>query len=827
MKQKRFVGVQTHSKFFGSIPWEVLNPALNAVDFLGNPLRFNLFPPHFRESKNILHNMFAGAERALGVVDYQSSTRRVAYGSHTGVYVTSPLLSEGVVNPHFAPVQGLHTGSTPVTAVRWASVGASAESQTDSLLIAGTQGGQLHVWRAVGESFEELPSVQASTHAVTSMLVHDDKLIVGHSNGELHVYAQYPQGYTLAYDLELPAGFFPMALEVAPVGRDLVLFAGGTKPVVHVFVLGQSSGTFATTLPGHDDWVKSLSIRRNGEHQFTLATGCLDRVIRLWKLVLEPVDVPAYVETNKLKLLTSKEYTFETTQFRCKVSIDAVLMGHDDWIGELKWAADEAVLLSSSADSSLMLWRADPESGVWYPDVRLGGVSIKGASTATGASGGFFSTVWVREAGYEVLLTNGKTGSFRCWIKDGGDDYVQVPSITGAAKAVTDLTWGGEGAYLLGTSLDQTTRLYAREDGKGQWYEYGRPQIHGYDMIAIASLDSTKFISAGDEKVLRVFEMPGAVARMLSTLARVDCGSAILPETATLPVLGLSNKAEPTGAAAVEGDNNEEDVDDVPVSSLETLTGPPLEDVLQRYTLWPEREKLYGHGFEITTLDVSPDGAVVVSASRSNVRAHAGLRVFDTHTWLEVDQGTKGGLLAHDLTVTRVRFNGKGRKASVNSEIYMLAVSRDRKISLWHKDQTKFTLVEAVEKAHTRIVWDCAWVESEGDYAFVTVSRDREIKAWRLVNGKIQPIAAHKFDSPATAVDTFPVEDGKFTVAVGLDNGTVVTMEFDSLAATFSAPKSLVRASGSITRLAFAPQGLTVPLLAVGAADGSLRVISL
>lgn len=38
------------------------------------------------------------------------------------------------------------------------------------------------------------------------------------------------------------------------------------------------------------------------------------------------------------------------------------------------------------------------------------------------------------------------------------------------------------------------------------------------------------------------------------------------------------------------------------------LEGPPTEDYLVRHTLWPEINKMYGHGYEIVSIDATSDG---------------------------------------------------------------------------------------------------------------------------------------------------------------------------------------------------------------------------
>lgn len=88
--------------------------------------------------------------------------------------------------------------------------------------------------------------------------------------------------------------------------------------------------------------------------------------------------------------------------------------------------------------------------------------------------------------------------------------------------AVTDATWAFAGAVhadgaplsgcLLTVSADMTTRLTVGMQGR--FWELARPQIHGHALRCVAALPVTArgcvFASGSEEKVLRVFEAPGA-----------------------------------------------------------------------------------------------------------------------------------------------------------------------------------------------------------------------------------------------------------------------------------------------------------------------------
>jgi hypothetical protein len=50
-----------------------------------------------------------------------------------------------------------------------------------------------------------------------------------------------------------------------------------------------------------------------------------------------------------------------------------------------------------------------------------------------------------------------------------------------------------------------------------------------------------------------------------------------------------------------------------------TVTEPPFEQYLAQHTLWPETNKLYGHGFELVTITCSHKGDLVASSSKVSI----------------------------------------------------------------------------------------------------------------------------------------------------------------------------------------------------------------
>lgn len=453
------------------------------------------------------------------------------------------------------------------------------------------------------------------------------------------------------------------------------------------------------------------------------------------------------------------------------MTFEALLMGHEDWIYTSRWKPnarkiDDLRLLSCSADNSISVWAQEEDSGTWNPVSRFGELSnLKGGNTATGSAGGIWNALWSPDGKTVAALT--KSGAWRVYRYDETTDrWNPHTGITGHTKVVQGISWARDGGYLLSTSLDQTTRLWAREEKNGEWHEFSRPQIHGYDINCIASVGVDRFVSGAEEKLLRVFDEPKAVAETLEKLCGLQQGldKTTLLDAAGLPVLGLSNK--PLDASvAVQDDDETTEAEAEPTeaaTATEIPDEPPLEENLSRLTLWPETEKLYGHGYEISALCASPVSRLIATACKASTIDHAVIRLYDgDQGWAEL----KPALQSHSLTVTSLSFSADGKT--------LLSTGRDRAWSLFTVDEKGcWGLVERRDKAHTRILWDCSWMRS-GE-AFVTASRDKSVKVWARKEGKWEVAGTVKFESPVTAVDVMgEVVEGVNWVAVGLEDGKV------------------------------------------------------
>ncbi|KAK6510722.1 hypothetical protein TWF506_009825 [Arthrobotrys conoides] len=558
-----------------------------------------------------------------------------------------------------------------------------------------------------------------------------------------------------------------------------VLAVSGSSNSIQIFVgstlEGKSDFAPSATLTGHENWIRSLSfVREANTDDLLLTTGSQDRYIRLWRLH-RGTALPAQSAGSKMMImgqaLSNKAHRFSAGSSKQDYSItfEALLVGHEDWVYSAffrKDAVDGKIkLLSASADNSLSIWEADETSGIWVCTARMGEANgMKGSSTATGSTGGFWTGLWSPDGNNVVSF--GKNGGWRRWNTSGEGEWVQKGAVAGHIRDVMGVSWEKEGKYLLSTSLDQSSRLYARwkSSKHRSFHEFSRPQIHGYDINSIVSIGPTKFVSGADEKLMRVFGEPRGIAKMLEEMCGIQqADMESLPDVASQPVLGLSNKAVNTAPE----ENGEEGTD----QDAEGYEYPPFEDSLSRHTLWPEEEKLYGHGYEISTIGCSNSGDVIATACKASSISHAVIRMFETKTWRQL----KPALEAHTLTVNRIAFS--------RDDTYMLSVGRDRQWTVFERVTEEleefgapYKVMQVMPKAQTRVIFDGKWVPLEAGRAFVTAARDKTIKLWESQGKAWGCIETVKFEEPITAIDILDwvvdLDEGRFVVlAVGLESG--------------------------------------------------------
>ena len=712
----------------------------------------------------------------------------------------------------------------------------------------------MRVWKAEPEGFRNFKhafTLEGHTGSVNTIAVADGSDIVasGAADGSVKIW-RLDSGNggsgQLVETLTMKPRFFPLALSLSALqqGGPLVLAVAGTTTVVQVFAAERADPRFklCATLSGHEAWVRSLSFTqdkqsKNGE--LLLASASQDKYIRLWRVHRGEVITSLPTEDEDPTLggleptLTNKAHVFEAAGSKYSITFEALLFGNDDWIYTAEWNPnhERQQLLSASADNTLTIWEQDSDSGVWVSVERMGEISVtKGSSSATGTAGGFWIGLWSPDGKQVVSLS--RAGSWRIWNYNADlDVWVQTLGVSGHVRSVNGVQWDSTGGYLLSTSADQTTRLHAqwKRGELSSWHEFSRPQIHGYDLNCIDTLGPAQFVSGADEKLLRVFNEPRPIAQLLERISGHQQRTEVdLPDTAQIPVLGLSNKSL----------GDEKDVDEEETKGLEgghsqatqvsllELDHPPLEDQLGRYTLWPEHEKLYGHGYEISAVAVSHDRTLIATACKASSIDHAVIRLYDTSDWHEI----KPSLTAHSLTITDFSFSEDDR--------YLLSVGRDRQWAVFQRNEqepSSFSVLTTNPKGHSRMILGAAWAPLSDNRVFATAGRDKSVKLWQRTDGTFACKSTITLGSTVTAISFLrrPRNDS-LILAAGEDGGQISLHQISTEtleAKQLTTVDKSISPSKAITKLSWRPVSTDVDHhkyeLAVASEDTSTRIYAI
>lgn len=712
----------------------------------------------------------------------------------------------------------------------------SAEGAID--LISGSDDSSCILWNSLDPHKPWRCTLKGHTKGVTQVegvYTAEGLLVVatGSADSTIKLWKFGGEEFACFQTIDLKSGYcFALKFFQLPGCESVMLACAMDNDLIHLYAKEEEQYVLVEKLKGHTDWVRGLDSIREGA-DVLLASASQDSFIRLWRISpREQVRAQrSFEEFSADEDIVLEERVFSVTaegqQFHYALALESVLQGHEGWVYGAHFIrqGDKLNLLSSSIDKTLTVWTPS-ESGVWFESVRVGEVG--------GASLGFYGGKFAPDG--KAFIGHGFQGSLHLWQQDAANGGVWKPGtiVGGHFEAVRDLTWDPEGRFVVTVSADQTTRIHApwprslgADDEAVTWHELARPQVHGHDMQCLSLLSRYRFASGAEEKIVRIFQAPANFVDNLRQLCEIEDdpeGEHILkttPKGASVPSLGLSNKAVYSVEAEAATTKHVKDIYPehyfVPIK----LESPPAEETLMQNTLWPEMQKLYGHGYEIYALASTRDGRFLASASRATSLEHARILIWNTTNWKILQK-----LEAHQLTVTQLAFSPDNRS--------LLAVSRDRTLSVFENRSPDvkgcdFQLVTHTDKhtsVHGRIIWCCDW--SHDSVHFASGSRDGKVVLWdRKDAGKYGACSVLELKGEsvtAVAFGTRKVEDDRYLVAVGLEKGTIqlygVRQQDWKLLATIdeSCGHHL-----TVKRLAFKPSGEGIQLASCGD-DNFVRV---
>ncbi|EIW70033.1 hypothetical protein TREMEDRAFT_68443 [Tremella mesenterica DSM 1558] len=714
--------------------------------------------------------------------------------------------------------------------------------------VSGDTAGQVKTWRLrQDQTYEcDLTFMAHEFSSISSLGIPPSEgnleghILTGGSDGTVKLW-DISEGEAILKQTINPKGKLPLDLVIGhlPGTKALILIVGCTDRRVQVYTYQNNAFIHSLSLEGHEDWVRSLSLTSypssssstasssTTNSDLLLASGSQDGFIRLWRISPTKKFSDLNGNINSLEMLddferrlageggstqiSTKAHVLSLEEGKWDITLEALLVGHEGGVTDLNWSpipssldSSESPLrpprlLSTASDNSMIIWQpSEGDDGIWIPAHRFGALGGKGLAV--------FGAVWGKDG--NGVMSAGWNGGVERWKKISSEPETWQPDVglTGHFGDVKSVAWDVDGDYLLSVGSDQTSRIHAETSiaGAKRWAEIARPQIHGYDMTDCVFLNPLKFASTADEKVTRIFEAPSGFVESLHTLgvsSTIQSDPTARPKGATVPPLGLSNRAFGKELESLDAPTANEPIHSVSKAFIQI----PTEDELASSTLWPEVEKVYGHGYELVTCAASHSGEIIATACRASSAEHAVVRLVSSTT----SELVCPPLTGHTLTITRIAFSPDDSR--------ILTCSRDRGWRMFKRSNGQtYDPCAAQDKAHGRMVLDCAWT-SDGK-GFATASRDKTVKIWTSSAGEDQwiQVASIKLTEAATAIDFTDSPSGSI-LAVGTENGTI---EIYSLLFVMWLP---------VNRLAFRPQkgeqgGL---ILASCSDDRSVRIFDI
>ncbi|KAJ9104212.1 hypothetical protein QFC19_004029 [Naganishia cerealis] len=621
--------------------------------------------------------------------------------------------------PAFVVAQSVEAHGASVSALGQCSI-----SDTEALVLSGGSDAVVHVWRwSYG----------------------------GSGTGELVKIQTLDLGGRLPLD---------MAIHRLPGSNAYILALATTERKIHIYTTspvdaqGSLSLSRSLVLEGHEDWIRSLDFVNfpkspevndnnspaatavNGE-DLMLASGSQDGYIRLWR-VTELSQTPAGAESAA----TGEQKSEEGDQ----LDDDMLDEFERQMTGETGGSARGGKQLSTKAHVITLTPSLDTDAEA---SPRQYGINLEALLI-----------------GHEGWVTNVH------W----SPNLLSPTSDTAATPR------------LLSTAADNSMIIWAPEPRTAVWlaqHRFGEMNAKGLGLFGALWAVEDEPSAGKDENTVPVSVLAnawnGGFQRWRAQVSRDDPAeqeseqweSEVAPTGHGLAVKDLAwdpareylVSVSTDQTSPVEADpSQDKGFNQEHISISDTLDSLPAEGVLGSSTLWPEIEKLYGHGYELMAVASSPSGDMIATSCKATSAEHAVIRLYETATWQQIHPPLAG----HTLTITKIVFSPDGQ--------FILSCSRDRTWRLFRKKEGELGFEPvAAEKPHARIIWDCTF--SPDSSYFVTAARDKQFKLWRKASNsgdKWELTATVKGKEAATAVNLIrDDEHQRDLLAVGYEDGTI------------------------------------------------------
>jgi WD40 repeat protein len=394
-----------------------------------------------------------------------------------------------------------------------------------------------------------------------------------------------------------------------------MLMSGGEDGTVRIW--DRARGACRQVLSGHDGAVSGLVLGANG----ILASSGIDGTIRLWDLpggrcraILTdhrgPIYALALSGDGQLLASGGQDHSIRLWHSERGECLD-VLHGHRAAIWAISLAADGSVAASSSFDGMVQLWdltERQPLAMLQGRADQLFGVALDRTGALMAVAGpdqvvrlwdrasGHLLAAWQSDHGLPTAVALSQDGLY---LAIGGEDGSitlhtraggQPPVVlAGHAGYVRALAFSGNGRLLASGGQDGTVRIWAANPA-GYWEQLAVLQEHEGIVYGVAiSADGTLLASGGDDGIVRLWDVRSRQRR-----------AALRGHTALVRNVALSSQGAVVASASRDGT----------VRLWHTGTGEPLAVLVDHagpvhgVSLSADGQRVAGAGYQDATVRV-------------------------------------------------------------------------------------------------------------------------------------------------------------------------------------------------------------------------------